>query len=370
MAAPRSWTVEDDIIDAKRAVGLARRDMDELERQAQTYFGGDELNFDNSFRYAMMKGKEKLVKAERKLARLQKRKPNPMPKRKATAVQLRNLAKGRAKLKAMRRAGTVTRKKSTRAMRPRRRKNPEHLSHEAYELVLWVENSQAIQNQRNSVLKNIARKINSGIYDPAKAPVLWKYLMDSAAKDYTKEFGTGGGFGVFTPAIRREAAAWYAPHEYDTIILGEYEYITGPVSTGSKKKTKKRRAVKPVNVPKAFTPKKRNPAYGNFMTARNVLRTGRTTNPARKSGPGYKGFVVAAFKPGTQRVEWWNGKSWGTHAGAATYMSKLNAEYAARNHCNRYDCAVTSVNKAGADIRTAILASTGAKPQSSPRSEV
>ena len=88
-----------------------------------------------------------------------------------------------------------------------RRRNPAGLSHEAWELILWVENSQALQNQRESIIKNVIRRINNGTYDPAKAPRLWQYLMESAAKDYTKEFGTGTGYGIFTPTIRREATS-------------------------------------------------------------------------------------------------------------------------------------------------------------------
>jgi hypothetical protein len=317
--------LEGDIENAKRAVGLARRDMTELERQAKTYFDDDEIMFSPSFRYAMMKGKEKLQKAERALKRLLKRKPNPMPKRKATAAQLRNLAKGRQKLAAMRRRGKVTRRKTTRATQPqRRRKNPTGLSHEAYELVLWVENSQAIQNQRNSILKNIARKINSGIYDPEKAPVLWKYLMDSAAKEYTKEFDVGGGYGVFTPAIRREAAAWYAPHEYDTIILGEYEYITGPVSAGSKKKKKKRRAKAGMTSKQIFTPRGKNPARGNFMTARNVLRTGRTANPVRPlAGTKRTTYLIRQRLANDKPGKYYDGKSWTANKAEAAGWTNL-----------------------------------------------
>lgn len=338
MAAPFA-TLESDIQDAKRAVGLARRDLTELERQAKTYYDDDEINFSSSFRYAYMLGKEKLEKAERKLNRLLKRKTNPMPKRKATALQLRNLAKGRKKLAAMRRAGTVRKKRPTRATRPRRKRNPEGVSHEAYELVLWVENSAALQNQRNSILKNIARKINSGIYDPAKAPVLWKYLMDSAAKDYTKEFDVGGGYGVFTAPIRREAAGYYAPQEYASILAGDYEYITGPVSAGSKKK-KKRRAKKRATPPQMFTPPRgKNPASGNFMNARKTLRTGRATNPVRPLH-WVIGSADPKAKPSGSRIQWWTGKDWSSsYRQAAEFSNSKNAAYAARKMCNR-KCAV------------------------------
>lgn len=192
-----------------------------------------------------------------------------MPKKKATAAQLRNLAKGRKKLAAMRRAGKVRRRKSVPRKRPSRRRNPD-VSPEAWELILWSENSRDVQNQRDSIIKNVIRKINSGKYDASKAPRLWQYLMDSAAKSYTKEFGNGRGYGIFTPAIRREAAAWIAPREYESIANGEYSHLLAlKPKTARKKKTRKKRAAK------------RNPAHGNFLTARKVLRTGRTANPVR-----------------------------------------------------------------------------------------
>jgi hypothetical protein len=204
-----------------------------------------------------------------------------MAKKKATAAQLRNLAKGRKKLAAMRRRGKVTRKKSVaRPRRRARRRNPD-VSHEAWELILFAENSRELQNQLDSIRKNIARKINSGIYDPAKAPKLWEYWFNNAAKQYNKEFGSGRGYGIFTPTIRREAAAYYAPLEGAAIGGNEYESITGRVFPGSKKKKKRRAKKKAKTSAEMFTLPKRNPARGNFLTARNVLRTGRTTNPVR-----------------------------------------------------------------------------------------
>jgi hypothetical protein len=225
----------------------------------------------------------------------------------------------------MRRAGKKTRRKTTRATRPRgRKRNPEGVSHEAYDLVLWVENSAALQNQRNSILKNIGRKINSGIYDPAKAPVLWKYLMDSAAKDYTKEFDVGGGYGIFTAPIRREAAAYYAPGEYASILAGDYEYITGPVSAGSKKK-KKRRAKAGMTSKQMFTPPRgKNPARGNFMNARNALRTGRAANPVRPlAGTKRTTYLIRQRLANDKPGKYYDGKSWTANKAEAAGWTNL-----------------------------------------------
>ena len=210
----------------------------------------------------------------------------PKRKRKATATQLRNLAKGRAKLKAMRRAGMVParRRRPTRrnpcvpaahrnpcAARYHRRKNPD-VSHEAWELILYAQSSGDLQPQRDAIIKNVIRKINRGAYDASKAPRLWQYWIDSAAQDYTREFdtpipGQRTSYGVFTRPIRLEAATYIAPIYFDEIKSGEYSHLLA-----FKKKTAKKRATK------------RNPAFGNFMDARNVLKTGRATNPVKKSG--------------------------------------------------------------------------------------
>lgn len=100
---------------------------------------------------------------------------------------------------------------------------------------------------------------------------------------------------------------------------------------------------------------KRNPAYSNqslYRKARAVVRGARKVNP-KKSGPGYRGLIIAAFEPKSERVVWWNGKAWGTHASAATYSNVENAAYVARK-CKR-PCAVASVNMAGADLRAQML---------------
>jgi len=229
-----------------------------------------------------------------------------MPKRKASAAQLRNLAKGRRKLAAMRRAGKVTRKKrpSTRA-RPRRR-NPDDVSPEAWELILYAETRAEMMPNRDHIIKNVIRKINRGVYDKSKAPALWKYWMDDAAKRYTKEFDSPGAstYGIFNASVRREAAAWLAPKFYDEIMLGNYDHLIPLKKKTAKKRGKKRGPM---------TVKKRNPAFGNFQTARNVLKTGRTTNPARN---GKKAYIIlksmgASGKPSTSKSRnVYDGKSW------------------------------------------------------------
>lgn len=95
------------------------------------------------------------------------------------------------------------------------------LSHEAHELVLFAENEHTLANQYTSIVNNLRRRIAKGTYDPEKAPLLWKYWFDAAAREYTRQFGTPsarhGAYGCFSPAMRREAAQWYAKAEYATL---------------------------------------------------------------------------------------------------------------------------------------------------------
>lgn len=100
------------------------------------------------------------------------------------------------------------------------KRNPS-LSTEERELNLYAENDANLYRQRFiPIIKNLTRKINKGTYDPRKAPKIWEYYYDDAAKRYRKEFGSGER--IFTRTNIRNLAAWKAPIEYRNIINGEY----------------------------------------------------------------------------------------------------------------------------------------------------
>ncbi len=94
------------------------------------------------------------------------------------------------------------------------------LSHEARELVLWVENTERFWRQMMAIFHLLAKKRDKEIYDPRKAPKAFVGLLEAAAKDYIREFGSPRDqwFKLFTPIDRREAAqelvetfdGWYA----------------------------------------------------------------------------------------------------------------------------------------------------------------
>lgn len=74
----------------------------------------------------------------------------------------------------------------------------------AHELDLYAENTSELYSQKKSILANIQRRHKSGTYDHAKAPKLWMYWVDAAARRYRKEYG--GGPETFTKATREYLA--------------------------------------------------------------------------------------------------------------------------------------------------------------------
>lgn len=98
----------------------------------------------------------------------------------------------------------------------------------AEELILFVDNdAQLYKQQFIPIIKNILRKRKRGVYDHSKAPKLWLYLMDNAAKKYAKEHGEPGArwMDMFPKNIRRLAAQMKADREWERIEGGEYDHL-------------------------------------------------------------------------------------------------------------------------------------------------
>ena len=111
----------------------------------------------------------------------------------------------------------------------------------ARELDLYAENESALYNQYKSILENLKKKISSGKYDASKAPALWAYWYEAAAKRYCKEFG-GEVRTAFPAKLRKQLAEQRARDEYPRIIAGEYGPVT--VKTSSLRRAPKRRGAK------------------------------------------------------------------------------------------------------------------------------
>lgn len=71
--------------------------------------------------------------------------------------------------------------------------------------------------RKQAIQANVARKIKNGSYDPAKAPKLWQYWIDEAARDYCREFG-GSVRDIFPKALRQYVAERVAVTEWNEIV--------------------------------------------------------------------------------------------------------------------------------------------------------
>jgi len=91
--------------------------------------------------------------------------------------------------------------------------NPQEIDeHAARELVLWIDNTEPLYRQWQAIVKNMWRHKAKGRYDHERAIDGFMYLVDAAAKDYTKKFGAAGDRidVMFNKATRRHAAEEYA----------------------------------------------------------------------------------------------------------------------------------------------------------------
>ena len=88
--------------------------------------------------------------------------------------------------------------------------------HAADELDLWLENEGKLYPKKQAIIKNLQKKRAKGKYDAAKAPKLWLYLVNDAAKMYDRENGSPG-VSIFNKptreAVAEELAKRYANGE-------------------------------------------------------------------------------------------------------------------------------------------------------------
>jgi len=101
------------------------------------------------------------------------------------------------------------------------------------ELDTYIMNNEDLYRRRfMPIISNIKRKLAKGIYDHDKAQKLWMYLVDDAAKEYVKEFGsTQDDVGnMFPKETREQVARVISDRELENIKQGEYDAPKGTVS--------------------------------------------------------------------------------------------------------------------------------------------
>ena len=101
------------------------------------------------------------------------------------------------------------------------------------ELDTYIMNNEDLYRRRfMPIISNIKRKLAKNVYDHEKAQKLWMYLVDDAAKQYVKEFGsTQDDVGnMFPKETRMQVARVISDRELENIKQGEYDAPKGTVS--------------------------------------------------------------------------------------------------------------------------------------------
>jgi len=101
------------------------------------------------------------------------------------------------------------------------------------ELDSYIMNNEDLYRRRfMPIIENIKRKMRRGIYDHEKVIKLWMYLVDDAAREYVKEFGTPDQDvkDMFPKETRLKVAQVIADREKENIEKGEYDVVKGTVS--------------------------------------------------------------------------------------------------------------------------------------------
>ena len=101
------------------------------------------------------------------------------------------------------------------------------------ELDSYIMNNEELYRRRfMPIISNIKRKLKKNVYDHEKAQKLWMYLVDDAAKEYVKEFGSTQDDvkDMFPKDTRQQVARQISDRELENIKQGEYDVAQGTVS--------------------------------------------------------------------------------------------------------------------------------------------
>ena len=101
------------------------------------------------------------------------------------------------------------------------------------ELDTYIMNNEDLYRRRfMPIISNIKRKLKKNVYDHEKAQKLWMYLVDDAAKEYVKEFGSTQDdvATMFQKETRQQVAQVISDRELENIKQGEYDVSQGTVS--------------------------------------------------------------------------------------------------------------------------------------------
>jgi hypothetical protein len=99
--------------------------------------------------------------------------------------------------------------------------------HAAHELELYIPNTGKLQNQWNSIRKNLANKMADGKFDKTLAAKGFLHLVVSAAKEYAREVARdpGGWAQMFSTATRKVVAQALADEFEDEARDGDWDHF-------------------------------------------------------------------------------------------------------------------------------------------------
>ena len=101
------------------------------------------------------------------------------------------------------------------------------------ELDSYIMNNEDLYRRRfMPIISNIKRKMKKNEYEHEKAQKLWMYLIDDAAKEYVKEYGSTQDdvATMFPKETRQQVARIMSDRELEIIKQGEYDVPQGSVS--------------------------------------------------------------------------------------------------------------------------------------------
>jgi len=101
------------------------------------------------------------------------------------------------------------------------------------ELDTYIMNNEDLYRRRfMPIISNIKRKMKKNVYDHEKAQKLWMYLVDDAAKEYVKEYGSTQDdvATMFPKETRQQVARIISDREKENIEQGEYDVPQGTIS--------------------------------------------------------------------------------------------------------------------------------------------
>ena len=101
------------------------------------------------------------------------------------------------------------------------------------ELDTYIMNNENLYRRRfMPIISNIKRKLKRNVYDHEKAQKLWMYLVNDAAKEYVKEYGSTQDdvSNMFPKETRMQVARVISDRELENIKQGEYDAPQGTVS--------------------------------------------------------------------------------------------------------------------------------------------